>query len=205
MKLTSRILNKSDDFKEYANRYESMSGNKTSLEHFMRVSLVRAFYNQDKEVVGGYSLNANLPIRFYADIPDGTLLSSHPLESDVIEGGGLWVDNDLHPIQRYKICLALIFDTYKLNKPFLVGGAKHPKIARVYLNVLPNIIYEGGVNNSDYACIMYGSRKSLPKIALYMFVRYGIIDTIKVTFNKIKIKIKRRGGQVDTTTVYLTP
>jgi len=85
MKLTSRILKEVDDFKEYARIYENMSGNKTSIEHFMRISAVRAFYNEKQEIVGGYSLNSNLPIRYYADIPEGTLTDEHPLESEVVK------------------------------------------------------------------------------------------------------------------------
>ncbi len=186
MKLTNHILKQNNDFKEYTKRYENMSGNKTGVEHFKRVSIVRAFYNQDKEIVGGYSLNSNLPIRYYADIPDGALLSSHPLESEVIEGGGLWMNTDLHPLHRCRIFLMSFYDTYKLNKPYIVGGAKHPKVAKVQLSVLPKIIYEGPIDGYEYVCIMYGSRKALPKMILYVLVKYGIIDTTKHIISKIK-------------------
>ncbi|MGR6873557.1 hypothetical protein ACU6U9_14900 [Pseudomonas sp. HK3] len=186
MKLTSRILKEIDDFKEYARIYENMSGNKTSVEHFMRISTVRAFYNEKKEIVGGYSLNSNLPIRYYADIPAGALTDEHPLESEVVEGGGLWMDDNLHPIHRCRIFLTSFIEIYKLKKPYIIGGARHPKVAKVQLSSLPNIIYEGPIGEYKYVCIMYGSIKSLPKMALYIILKYGVMGTIKDFMSRLK-------------------
>lgn len=187
--LKSSLLSQEKEFKIYADHYTHASGNHTSVEHFKRVSTVRAFKNKQGEMLAGYSLNTQHPIRYFEDVPKTDDQPSFVSQAnDVIETGGLWVKDEVSHFYRGLIFLYSLWDMRKSKKRYIVSGAKHPKVAKLQSIIFPNKLYEGPIKNADYACIFYAKRHYIPVQALLIMNKYWIIDPLKHIFRQFKAK-----------------
>ncbi|WP_298770545.1 hypothetical protein [uncultured Shewanella sp.] len=178
--LTTNLISQDKEFETYARHYADASGNHTSVEHFKRISTVRAFKNKQGDMIAGYTLNTHHPIRYFEDVPK-TKNQPHFVShgDDVIETGGLWVKDEVNQFYRGMIFLYSLWDMKKSKKRYIVSGAKHPKVAKLQSIIFPNKLYEGPIKNADYACIFYAKRHYLPVQALLIMNKYWLIDPIR--------------------------
>ncbi|WP_299008051.1 hypothetical protein [uncultured Shewanella sp.] len=178
--INTHLISQEKEFEMFAKHYMEASGNHTSVEHFKRISTVRVFTNKQGDMIGGYTLNTRLPIRYFEDVPQTASTPSFVDQAnDVIETGGLWVKNEVNPFYRGLIFLYSVWDMQKSNKRYIISGAKHPKVAKIQSIAFPNKLYEGPIKNADYACIFYAKRHYLPVQALLIMNKYWLIDPIK--------------------------
>ncbi|GAB2884115.1 hypothetical protein ACCI51_10075 [Microbulbifer echini] len=179
------LISQSKELEAFTRNYILESGNETSIKHFERISTVRVFKNRQGDMIGGYSLNTRLPIRYFEDIPKTTILPSFVTQSiNVIETGGLWINREVNQFYRGVILLYSLWDIHQSKKKYIVSGAKHPKIAKIQSLVFPHKLYEGPVKSAQYACIFYAKRGYLPTQALIIISKYWIIEPLKsLTFH----------------------
>ena len=63
-----RIITHETDLDIFAKKYAELSDHGYDIEFLKHVSLVRAFYNEDGEMCGGYTVNTNTPQRYLNDL-----------------------------------------------------------------------------------------------------------------------------------------
>ncbi|NRD74238.1 hypothetical protein HQQ94_13525 [Shewanella sp. VB17] len=192
--LTTTILAQDAEFETFAEHYKQASGNETSIEYFKRISMVRAFSDQKGEMIGGYTLNSRLPIRYFADIPASVDQPYFMTQGDdVVEAGGLWINSEVNNFYRGIIYLWSLLDIIKSKKRFIIGGAKHPKVAKLQSIVFPNKLYEGPIPTADYVCIFYAKRGYIPVQVLLIINKYWLIDPCKNVIRSIKSLYGKNG------------
>ncbi|MCG9682919.1 hypothetical protein L1D31_10070 [Vibrio sp. Isolate23] len=187
MILRSKRISSDEDFQAFAKHYQSISGNKTRVEHLQSRTCVRAFFDTKGEMCAGYSVNCGNPLVYMADLPAD--MKEHPLQyatENIVEGGGLWVERALSDFERGFVFIYASWEAYRMKKRYFMSGARNPKVAERQKYIYPHVLFEGPTEKFDYVCMLYCRRQYiLFQIGLFIS-RYWIVQPIKKWFRSLK-------------------
>ena len=172
------LLTKDEDLTTFANH----CGEKLNLHYpleYLRRSKVRAFYNNDGAMVGGYILCFNGPFRVIESLPDHVFQNSAWTKSEVMDNTyevtGLWLDKKVvSKVTNFLFWVTMYRDMTKNKKKYFVFAYDLDKeyLKKLYSVVNPEVIYAGKTKimpGMKYAC-----EESI-EIASVNYIRYSVI------------------------------
>ncbi|NOH71634.1 hypothetical protein F0225_09835 [Vibrio pectenicida] len=157
------------DFSEFAINYQAISGNIITVQELRRRTYVGALFDQDGEMCAGFTVNCEQPLVYLSDLPQA--MTTHTLcksKNDMVEGGSIWVKDNLSDFTRGYVFLVASWRAYAMKKRYYMAGARNSKIAKRQKFLFPNVLFEGKTEKFDYLCVLYCRRE-------YIFVQIGLI------------------------------
>lgn len=171
---TTKQLTAPADLAHYGTLYqEAAHGVSIDPDYLRRVRQVTVLYRTARpdEFLGGYIINADPPLRYFA--APGELARDRSLaplalrEQDLVEIGAIWFGkyrSPLREVHRLLFFVAMIRDALKTDRPFILGGSFIRQIQDFQRQVLPVLIYEDRVTVGGFTGslqLYVGSRKGV--------------------------------------------
>ena len=119
----------------FVDRFNQRSGGRVPLSYFEE-SMVNLAVTPDREVVGGYALRLRAPLRGLLVLPREwreALERSYP-ETDLVEVNGVWLSEEVPPLQRLRFWRRLLGDVSKSGRGQLLVWYNHDvaRFRRIY-------------------------------------------------------------------------
>jgi hypothetical protein len=175
--MKSKLIQKSK--KELANFvkfYETLTGGFKVDWNYLQNAKVRAFYNENGEIIGGYAVShvGNFPRLRYFDFigekKNQILIKKGLKLSDFIEITYTFFNRSASKLQRIGILAYTIFDVLISNKKYVLGGGIVQQFNRKMKAVIQNVLFEGEILVYDKLAnftILYEPTDNLPKNLLF--------------------------------------
>jgi hypothetical protein len=176
--MKSKLLTLENDLEIFATKCDQMLNLRYPKEYLKR-SMVRAFYNKDGAMAGGYILAFQGPFRVIESLPDHIKTNSHWTQKEVLDNTyevtGLWLDKKVASKKaNFKFWVTLYKDLIFNKKKYFVYAYDLEKsyLKDLYSIVKPEVIYAGQTK------IMEGMKKPCEEsieIASVNYIRFGIV------------------------------
>lgn len=173
--MKNRIITHETDLDIFAKKYAELSDHGYNLEFLKHVSLVRAFYNKEGEMCGGYVINTNTPQRYLNDLQDQeSILVPEITEKNSVESCTGWVHPSLSPAERGQVFTIQTLDILSKRRKYALIGAKNPRLANRFRIIYPHYLYKGPAVSGGRANILYTKCSSMYLHFLIIFYIFWI-------------------------------
>lgn len=165
---SSKIIREDNILEEYSAKYERYSGVKVSKVFLNETFLVRGFFNEDEELIGGNVINKGPVLRYISRLPSSerNILDKFNISpEDVAETCCTWIRPDVPEKYRLKIYLYIFMDILITKKRYFLAGTRIPAVRDNNLGRTLKILYEGPWvvedKKDNYGWVFYGLRRTM--------------------------------------------
>jgi hypothetical protein len=150
--MKTKLINQTHEIYDFAKTYEMLSGNQIASLTYLQNAKVRAFYNNQGEIIAGYAVsttNMNPSLRYldFLDIQsrNAILKMGYELNSFVEITFTFISKNKVGLFENMLVLILSIFDALSENKKYVIGGGVIPKFNARMKNVLKNVLFDDKV------------------------------------------------------------
>jgi hypothetical protein len=195
--MTSKQIQKSmSELIVFSNTYEKLTGFTVDLK-YLQQARVRAFYNDEGEIIGGYAISM---VEYYPTLRYLSFLGNK--QSIVLEKAGIKAEelieitytffnkNRADAKQRIQILSYSILEALIKGKKYILGGGIIKQFNDRMRPVLPKVLFEGEVNvygKQENFTVLYAQTNYI----LFNFLVALYHEIIKYFFKKSKLRNRR--------------
>lgn len=149
--LQSKVIKTIPDFERFRAYYHKTDTVSVGLDYLASSDLVRVFFYNDDEWLGGYIINSSTSMRYFevfsTNKKESILREKSLKEIDMVEISSIWILFGIRRNQelRLKVYKQSIIDAYNTQKPLIIGGSKEESIWKVFQIILSKEIYYGEI------------------------------------------------------------
>ncbi len=132
---------------------------------YLRQAQVRAFFSSEGEMIAGYAVNLQRPLRYEEWIPEASRGSLPVLSSNLRLGEMTvtWIYEKPEPFFSERVYIRAFVDAIVSGAQFVIGGILVPKVYGIHIQCLPQVIYIGETHyfGKPEPCWIYGAPRSV--------------------------------------------
>lgn len=143
MKLKAVILDKNKDLDIFQQKVKHALGIEFPVS-YLKQGKIRAFLDDNNEIVGGYAMILEAPFRTLSSIP--VEVTNLPCEvSDLSEVTAMWIDSSVTSVARFQFWYNFSRDISSLDKSHYMYAydLEKIKLKKLYRYANPTVLFEG--------------------------------------------------------------
>lgn len=143
--MVTEIITERHRLEQFRQQYTALGETPIDMAYLNR-SLVRGFFSESGELLGGYVYCTSAPFRYVSAVP---FTASELLGRDRVDATCectcIWMDRSLSPVARIRVYAQAYRDFVSTGKRYVLGGSFHEKVMLLQRQGLPEQVFEGQV------------------------------------------------------------